>query len=255
MTGTFLDLFIQGGDNRKKIVYLILQGFFSLIITSILFQIFFYDFYIIPLTDYNRIFKSLIEGNVVAGIVLLIVVWKLFFTWSDILIYNYLSKLAYRFYDFFIKRNEADKFLDAMADPKDKFMKLVSKWTINSLLYRGFINMHGNAIVAGKSIDSLIEYFENLKNGKEKIDLDLAYIPIPLLFQFMVIYFLILIDKFQFSNLTSIFIVFIFIISIIISCLAYFINILIKTRQLEILNFLIYFKSESEKKVTSSTAK
>lgn len=240
MGDNILQLILKKENDRKKAIYFLIACILSVIISCKIYGRFVESFQIIPLIDYTEIvFDFFLSGRFVLSLMILIAVYKIFYSFADFILYKWLAKKADILYDFFrykVKREELEQEIRTSI-----FLQRLAMWGIKHFKHLSILDIDKNKIRPGLNFYWLISYIRRINDVNDKetsIDLSLAYFPIPIIIQILLIFDTIIIDHFDITTLIIIVVNLLTVIILILAMIVYFVNIFIDLKQDKILNAL-----------------
>lgn len=252
MENNFLQFFLTEEDKRKKAIFLFLAAILSITVSCKIYGRLMGTFDIIPITEYQRIVVDFfLSGRFIISSLILIVIYKFFYFGIDLFMYKWLAKKADKIYDtlkIMIKRDgfKEELIKDVNTNP---FIKWFAVWAINTFKQLSYIEIVDGKIKPSINFYYVLDYFKKVNdiNSDENIDINLAYYPIPITLQILLLFDTIVIHHFDISKCTIGFINFVTIIVLLCQLLKYLVNIFVDLKKHKILNILERIEKEAIK--------
>jgi hypothetical protein len=244
--GDYLQLALKTENERKKMIYFLLAVVLSIVISCKVYARYIGAFEIVPLTEYKRIVLDFfLTGRFVVCVLIMITTFKLFYSLTEFIIYKWLAKQSDKLYYFF-----KNKFKGEIIDkiPTSQTLRWLAEKLIKNFKQLSVIEVEENKIKPGLNFYRLLVYFRKLNdpNDNEGIDPALAYFPIPITLQIVLLFDSVVVDHFVFSTWLIVLFNVISTAVLIIQFIIYFLNVFIDLKHDKILNFLEQLNKDSE---------
>lgn len=252
----FIQLIFKTENERKKAIYLILSLILSIVITSKLYGRFFGSFEVITFSDYRRIvIEFFFTGKFVLCLMILIVVYKIFYTLLDFCLYKKFAKHADKLYESFRQSfNKDERLADLKINENPpRFVTLA----INQLKQISVIDIDKGELKPGINFYNILTYFRKLNDPKDKethIDTTLTYFPFAITVQIFILFNFVVINHISFSIFLIIVINIAVILLLLLQLLIYFVNVFVDLKQDKILKVLERLEQEHLDQQASQSA-
>lgn len=223
---------------RKHALYTLIAVVFCVMITSKIYVRLFGDFDLTPLSDLKGVKDYFTSGRFVLSITLFFIVYKVFFSAIDFILFNVCVKGADKLYD---------KFRSLNIDLNKKEFHGLTKgdidlWIVRFVFKRfkeiGVIDVDNGTIKQGIHFKETLRFFKGLYKGKKTIDSDLAYIPLAVVFMFCILFNTVVVDNFDVSVWQQVFVNIACAVIMILQTIKYFLNVFIEMKYDKIYLFL-----------------
>jgi hypothetical protein len=238
---SILELFFEEkeGSKSKKGIYLLISLLLSTVLTSKIYGRFLGAYEIIGYNEYDKIvIDFLLSGRFVICLIMLFSVHLLFHFLFDILLTTWLVKKTDELYEYLRLEFTKDSVINAFKTSKP--LQGIGNLVIALYKSLNIIDIENNQLKPGLNFYAVLDYFKKIndKDSKEHIMPSLAFLPLVITIQGLIILDTITIDHVSINCCTIIVLNLVIILVIFFLGIIYFMNLFVDLKKDKILKFL-----------------
>lgn len=233
-----LEFIFKSKDQRKKVAYFLLAVVLTSLISAKIYVRTMGDFSLFMPNDLIKLKDYLLSGRLIIVIIIFLSIYKFFYSAIDFIITKKLMKWSDKIYDYFKYNFNREEIVSDFKT--SKFLQKVADKGIDQFKQVGFIDLDKkkNIISPGLNFYKLLKFFRKLKKDEETIDTDLAYYPIGITLQILMLFNCVVTDHYEFSCWKTVLINCFGILIFLYQTIVLFINVFADLKQDKILAFL-----------------